>query len=88
MRRGPCLCGDPYCPSCGSPGLAEAEAAEERLTELLGEIKASPMEYALIGAIAKPILEEVRKYVDQVIGEYKDLQDQYLEYLRGREEGS
>lgn len=32
---GPCLCGDPYCPSCGDPGLAEKEAAHEAFAERL-----------------------------------------------------
>lgn len=27
--RGPCLCGDPYCPHCGNPGAAVWEAFME-----------------------------------------------------------
>lgn len=29
MAKGPCLCGDPYCPSCGDPSLAVIESAIE-----------------------------------------------------------
>ena len=31
---GPCLCGDPYCASCGDPGAAAREAWIERLDEI------------------------------------------------------
>lgn len=33
--KGPCLCGDTYCPSCGDPGLAEAEAYWEIAQEMV-----------------------------------------------------
>ena len=32
---GPCLCGDPYCPSCGDPGAAAWEALVEHVEATL-----------------------------------------------------
>ena len=38
---GPCLCGDPYCPSCGDPGAAKWEdftiEAQERFIACVTE---------------------------------------------------
>jgi len=34
---GPCLCGDPYCPSCGNPAAAEYADAVDELCERLLE---------------------------------------------------
>lgn len=38
---GPCLCGDPYCGSCGDPSLAQFEAMIDELTEELGKLSES-----------------------------------------------
>lgn len=35
---GPCMCGDPYCPSCGDPGLAKFEAFIEELSEEMSKL--------------------------------------------------
>lgn len=32
---GPCLCGDPYCGSCGNPSLAEFESFVDNILEFL-----------------------------------------------------
>jgi len=34
---GYCLCGDPYCPSCGNPGAAQWEEFIEKALERFGE---------------------------------------------------
>lgn len=32
---GPCLCGDPYCPSCGDPSRAAQDDAVDKIAEKL-----------------------------------------------------
>ena len=54
---GPCMCGDIYCASCGDPGLAEVEAAEEWLIDQLDEMKLSVQEYKIVATVG---LEAVR----------------------------
>lgn len=34
---GPCMCGDPYCWSCGNPGLLDYELLADDVAELLDE---------------------------------------------------
>lgn len=49
---GPCLCGDPACPSCGNPSLTALEIAEEKLMDAITEQQLSIFEYYfLIAAI-------------------------------------
>lgn len=38
MSIGPCLCGDPYCASCGDPSAAAFEDLVERLAEELSQL--------------------------------------------------
>jgi hypothetical protein len=49
---GPCMCGDPYCSSCGDPGRAEAEEAETAVIELFAKEKFTPEEYRLASVVA------------------------------------
>lgn len=48
---GPCLCGDPYCGSCGNPAWAEAQAAEEWTLEALAKAKLTPEEYKIVVSV-------------------------------------
>jgi hypothetical protein len=70
MAKGPCMCGDPACPSCGNPGYAEAVAAEEWALEQIAEAKLSPDEIRLalrVGIEAvKAHRDTVKAVVDQM----------------------
>jgi hypothetical protein len=48
---GPCLCGDPECPHCGTPGGYAEEAAAEAAIEALSLASLTPDEYRLAVAI-------------------------------------
>ena len=58
--RGPCMCGDPYCASCGNPGLAELEAAEERLSEECGKLALTSEEYQNVIDMLQTLIKVIR----------------------------
>ena len=43
--KGPCLCGDPYCPSCGSPGAQDELLISEWLAEILEDLTEKMEDY-------------------------------------------
>jgi hypothetical protein len=57
---GPCMCGDPYCPSCGTAD-ARTEAAAEWATEELAKAGLTPDEYSLVVKIGLLAVEHTRK---------------------------
>lgn len=59
--KGPCLCGDPYCPSCGNPGLAEKEEMEERFLETLDKYNLSKVEYEVVLTVGLAAVEAHRQ---------------------------
>jgi hypothetical protein len=67
---GPCLCGDPYCPNCGTPGLARAEAAENQLAEALYEAMRAGLTVEDVNQLWAQVAEDV--YYDEV----KDQQEE------------
>lgn len=65
---GPCLCGDPCCPSCGDPGACEMEAAYETFWDILEENEISPEELGIflnVGLSAVLNARELAKEVAQ-----------------------
>ncbi len=48
MSTGPCLCGDPFCPSCGGPEAAELEVAEQQAMEALSTAHIRAEEYEIV----------------------------------------
>lgn len=85
MRR-PCLCGDPYCGSCGDPSLAQFEAVEEKLMETLVELKASIFHYELLVAILPALVEAIDKIVNDQVRERMADDQMYISYLKDRVE--
>lgn len=61
MSSGPCMCGDPYCPHCGSPYAAELEAAEEWLMEVFHKAGFAPDEYRMAGRVGLAAVREARR---------------------------
>lgn len=47
MTNGPCLCGDIYCPSCGSPGQASFSDACDTLIDQITAADLNEQEFAL-----------------------------------------
>lgn len=68
---GPCLCGDPYCPSCGNPGAAELEATEEWAMEEMSKAQLTPDEYRLVVTVGLAVVFECRKYAETVLKDYQ-----------------
>lgn len=59
----PCLCGDPYCASCGDPQAAALEAASEFLAEILRENQEPELRREeILDAVDKP--ERWRALID------------------------
>lgn len=92
--KGPCLCGDPYCPSCGNPAQAEMEEAIEKLSEEIIAHGLDALEFALFkktgfetvinlrAAFAireKEMAEAHKEHIDQLKSEIEDLTDQLAE---------
>lgn len=59
---GPCLCGDPYCPSCGNPGLALLEEAESWAMETLSKANLSPDEYKIAVSVGLAAVHHARSH--------------------------
>ena len=53
MTRGPCLCGDPYCPQCGNPHLAALEDMAEQILEAVVEANLSAEQFEIVLTIIK-----------------------------------
>ncbi len=91
---GPCLCGDPYCPSCGNPAQAQMEEAIEKLEEEIIAHGLDALEFALFkktgfetvinlrAAFAireKEMVEAHREEIDQLKREIEDLTGDLIE---------
>lgn len=79
MSKGPCLCGDPYCPSCGDPSLAVHEEAAEQLFEAL---KDAPIWYVhFLTAVTPVFLEAMEKAISDEVSERRFEDGQYIDHL-------
>ena len=58
---GPCLCGDPYCPSCGDPSLALWEDAIDKLSERLEKAGLDEYEFKLFVTVGFAAIEAHRE---------------------------
>ncbi len=69
---GPCMCGDPYCASCGSPGLAEIEEACDWATEQFakGKLSASEIRTCVLSGMSTVTL--LREAIKQALADERD----------------
>ena len=74
MRNGPCLCGDPYCGSCGNPAAAEIEAAEEWAIEELAKAGLSAEEYRFVITLGISALAPARAMAIAAINAHKEIE--------------
>jgi hypothetical protein len=58
---GPCLCGDPYCGSCGNPGLAALEDAADEINEEVNKALSVGVRPDVILAVVKALREGVER---------------------------
>lgn len=61
MTTGPCLCGDPYCPSCGDPAAARYADALDTLIDNINELDCDETEIAIFEQAGKEAVEHYRK---------------------------
>ena len=83
---GPCLCGDVACPSCESPGAAEAEVAEEALMDRLAEEKITPNEYHIVAEVGIAAVKAHREVVEKLASDRLADQAEYIRYLEDKVE--
>jgi hypothetical protein len=84
MSIGPCMCGDPYCSSCGDPSLAKMEEAIEALTERLINLKLDEDELWLFEKMGKAAVEAQRECMTNRISTAREDDGQYIEYLESQ----
>lgn len=61
MTTGPCLCGDPYCPSCGDPAAARYADAWDEFIDAINDINPDETELAIFEKAGKEAVEYYRK---------------------------
>jgi len=81
---GPCLCGDPYCPSCGDPSAAEFEEWIERFTDKLIEAKIDIFEAKFIENSVFVLLKVYRDNIKDIIAEARQGDLEYIDHLKDR----
>lgn len=88
---GPCLCGDPYCPSCGSPGLAEKEVAHEAFADRLWETDLDGDELNLLFEAGMAVVKAHRAAIkaihdaDAMAKDYEEIAKASADYYRNME---
>lgn len=82
----PCLCGDPYCGSCGNPSLAVLEEAEEQLMEELHKNGAMLEHYIILTKLVPYLVEAFNVAVDERVQDLIADEANYLTYLQERVE--
>ena len=79
---GPCLCGDPYCPSCGDPaGQAEIDAVVSVLEKAEKKIE-TYHEARIFYMAGMAAVREHRKAVDTIVSEQTQEADMSIDWLK------
>jgi len=73
--KGPCLCGDPYCSSCGNPAAAayadEVGEAMDNLQKAFESNSFTPAEIKMVQSLAMRAVISSRKITEQAIKDYQ-----------------
>jgi len=81
---GPCMCGDPYCPSCGDPGLAKYEQACDDLLAELEAAELTPEEFEVFKTVGLAAVDAHRAGVKAVVSEVQAEHAMYVEHLKSQ----
>ena len=65
----PCLCGDPYCPWCGNPELAQFEEWMDKHCELLESLDLSKSDCVFIDSILPELIKSFRTGSESLVKE-------------------
>ena len=79
---GPCLCGDPYCGSCGNPSAAKFEDWMDRFMEKISDKGLSEDECHFLESIFDPLIDNYRKAIEIPL---KEAHQNNLEYTNWAE---
>ena len=82
MGKGPCLCGDLYCSSCGDPSRAAQEDALENLTNLLSDLHAPVAFINMLHSMLPDMLSKWQVAVDDEVRDKLADDQQYISYLK------
>ena len=82
MTAGPCLCGDPYCSSCGNPAAAAMADAMDSLHECIDLCISSHDEILFLNELIPTLLDNYRSVRDDSIKEARDPDLQYIDELK------
>lgn len=78
---GPCLCGDPYCPSCGNPAQAAYEEALEAFFDELRDMGLDEFEFAIFKEVGLAAVEAFRKVEKRVSAKQSQGDALYIQHL-------
>lgn len=80
MTIGPCLCGDPYCPSCGNPARAVLEEAEAAAIEQLAKVCTTPEDYRIAVEFGVAAVKLAAKSADDAIRQLAEAEASYEDF--------
>jgi len=84
MSSGPCMCGDPYCWSCGDPAQARLADCIDSLAEQIGDFIESPIEADLIWDAGKAAVLKAREMATEVMRDQAQGYEMEIERLQDR----
>ena len=79
--KGPCLCGDPSCPSCGNPAQAAYEEAVDLMVERINDLAMDEYELALFEKVGVQVVKNFRETVTNMLCNKLSADHQYTDYL-------
>ena len=83
VAKGPCLCGDPHCSSCGDPSLGALEDAEQRLWDGIPR-EAGPNFYDFLTALVPNLFKVFNEAVDREVQERMTDNALYIAHLESK----
>jgi hypothetical protein len=82
--KGPCLCGDPYCGSCGDPSLLAEEGAIDELIDVMRNNGATIDHYKVLIHLVPKLIAVINEVVNDVVQDRMAGDQQYIDYLKER----
>ncbi len=84
MVKGPCLCGDPYCGSCGDPSLLAEEGAIDELIDTMRNNGATIDHYKVLIHLVPRLITVINEVVDDIVRDRMAGDQQYISHLEER----
>lgn len=81
---GPCLCGDPYCPSCGNPEQENFKDAIDDLCEKMEDEQLSDHELGLFISVGFAAVKEHRRAVGGIMSDVNADHNAHVDHLQNQ----